>query len=404
MGSAPRATAADHLRAAGGGVDVFVDKQVLDHRNVAASDPVDDNGCARSASNAQGMPTPFAHAPTPQEEISLESAARLAAYQWPAWCATLAKFQKKSLRKAIWQLLNTFIPYFVLWYLMILTVQRGYSYVLTLALALLASAFLARVFIFFHDCVHGSFFASERANTIVGYVCGILVFTPLDDWRSSHFLHHETFANLDARGYGDISLMTVAEYRRATPRRRASYRLYRNAIILFGLGPIYHFFLNQRFPTWNTGRAEHRSVLITNLGIVAMALLATWAIGWKTYLLIQIPVLWLAGMAGIWLFYVQHQFEGVYWARNDRWDPLRAAFDGSSFYQLPAVLRWFTGSIGYHFVHHLQYGIPNYQLKACYDAIPELQRKPPLTLRKSLASARLKLWDEDLQKLVGFPR
>ena len=320
------------------------------------------------------MPTAFSLVPTPEETVSRRSAEYLARYAWPAWYGDLRKFQEKSLRKAIWQLVDTFIPYFFLWYLMIRTIKLGYSYLLTLALALPAAAFLARIFIFFHDCVHGSFFASDRANTILGYVCGLLVFTPLEDWRFSHFLHHETFANLDARGYGDITLMTLTEYKNSSFRRRLGYRLYRNVFILFGLGPVFHFFFNQRFPTWNTGRAEHRSVIITNLGMVAIGLFAAWAIGWKTYLLIQVPVLWLAGAAGIWLFYVQHQFEGVYWARTDEWDPLRAAFEGSSFHKLPAVLRWFSGNIGYHFVHHLQYGIPNYRLKACYDAIPELQR------------------------------
>jgi omega-6 fatty acid desaturase (delta-12 desaturase) len=349
------------------------------------------------------MPTPFALAPTPEETISRRSAAYLSTYVWPEWYAALTRFQEKSLGKAIGQLVDTFIPYLFLWYLMIRTIKLGYSYFLTLALALPAAAFLARIFIFFHDCVHGSFFASDRANTIVGYVCGILVFTPLEDWRFSHFLHHATFANLAARGYGDISLMTVDEYKNASCRRRIGYRIYRNTFILFILGPVFHFFFNQRFPTWNTGRAEHRSVIVTNLGIAALVLAATWTIGWKTYLLIQVPVLWLAGMLGIWLFYVQHQFQGVYWARTDEWDPLRAAFEGSSFYRLPAVLRWFTGSIGYHFVHHLQYGIPNYQLKACYEAVSELHRKRPLTIRKSLACLRLKLWDEDLQQLVGFP-
>jgi acyl-lipid omega-6 desaturase (Delta-12 desaturase) len=349
------------------------------------------------------MPTPFALAPSPEETISRRSTAYLSTYAWPAWYGALTRFQEKSLGKAIWQLLDTFIPYLFLWYLMIRTIKLGYSYLLTLALALPAAAFLARIFIFFHDCVHGSFFASDRANTIVGYLCGILVFTPLEDWRFSHFLHHATFANLDARGYGDISLMTVDEYKNSSRRRRIGYRLYRNTFILFILGPVFHFFLNQRFPTWNTGRAEHRSVIVTNLGIAAFVLAAVWTIGWKTYLLVQVPVLWLAGMAGIWLFYVQHQFEGVYWARTGKWDPLRAAFEGSSFYKLPTVLRWFTGSIGYHFVHHLQYGIPNYHLKACYDAVPELHRKRPLTIRKSLSSPRFKLWDEDLQQLVGFP-
>jgi acyl-lipid omega-6 desaturase (Delta-12 desaturase) len=348
------------------------------------------------------MPTPFALIPTPEEEISRRSAERLSTYAWPPWYGALTKFQEKSLPKAVWQLVSTFIPYFSLWYLMVLTIRLGYPYPVTLALALPAAALLTRIFIFFHDCVHGSFFASARANTILGYVCGLLVFTPLEDWRFSHFLHHATYANLDARGYGDVSLMTVKEYRSSSRRQRIGYRLYRSALVLFGLGPVFHFVFYQRFPTWNTGRAERRSVIMTNLGIAALALGAVWTIGWKTFLLVQVPVLWLAGTAGVWLFYVQHQFEGVYWARTDQWDPLRAALEGCSFYRLPAVLRWITGNIGYHFIHHLQEGIPNYHLKACYDAVPQLRHKPPLTLRQSLACARLKLWDEDRQRLVGF--
>jgi len=337
-------------------------------------------------------------------EVPPRGAVDLSTYPWPAWYGSLTKYQQRDLGKAAWQLVNTFVPYLLLWYLMIRSIQQGYPYVLTLALALVAAAFLARIFIFFHDCVHGSFFASDRANTILGYVCGILVFTPLEDWRFTHYRHHDTYANLDARGYGDITLMTMSEYRGSSLRKRMGYRLYRNPLVLFGLGPLFHFMFRQRLPTWHTGRAEHRSVLLTDLGIVAIASIATWIIGWKTYLLIQVPVLWMAGAAGIWLFYVQHQFAGVYWARSDNWDPVRAAFDGSSFYDLPPVLRWFSGNIGYHFLHHIQYGIPNYHLQACYDAVPELHRKTPLTLRKSLTSVRLKLWDEEVQKLVGHSR
>jgi len=337
------------------------------------------------------------------DEVPTPGPVDLATYPWPDWYGALTKFQGKSLGKAAWELVSTFIPYFFLWYLMIRTIQSGYSYLLTLALAMLAAAFLVRVFIFFHGCVHGSFFASERANTILGYLCGILVFTPLEDWRFSHFKHHETYANLDARGYGDVWLMTLREYLNSNRRHQFRYRLYRSPLVLFGPGPLFHFMFLHRFPTWKTGRTEHRSVLVTDLALVAVALIAAWVMGWKTYLLIQVPVLWLAGIGGIWLFYVQHQFDGVYWARADQWDPVRAAFDGSSFYKLPAVLRWFSGNIGYHFLHHVQYAIPNYNLKACYDAVPELHRKRPLTMRQSLASLRLKLWDEEQQKLVGFP-
>jgi acyl-lipid omega-6 desaturase (Delta-12 desaturase) len=327
----------------------------------------------------------------------------LSVYPWPPWYGRVTEFRQRNLGKAIWQLVNTFVPYLLLWYLMIRCAQRGCPYLVILALAVLAAGFLARIFIMFHDCVHGSFFVSERANTLLGYVCGVLAFTPLEDWRFSHFRHHETYANLDGRGYGDISLMTLQEYRSAPLSKRMRYRLYRNPLVMFGLGPLFHFMFRQRFPTWHTGRPEHRSVLITDLGIVAVGLMASLIVGWKTYLLLQIPVLWMAGAAGIWLFYVQHQFEGVYWARTNQWDPVRAAFLGASFYDLPAVLRWFSGNIGYHYIHHIEYGIPNYNLPACYRAIPELQGKAALTWRKSLRCIRLKLWDEEGQKLVGWP-
>jgi len=332
-----------------------------------------------------------------------QGAVDLGTYAWPPWYRSVTAYGQKSVGKAIWQLVNTFIPYLLLWYLMVGCIELGYPYVLTLALAMLAAGFLSRIFIFFHDCVHGSFFASDRANTLFGYLCGILVFTPLRDWRFSHFRHHETYANLDARGYGDVTLMTVEEYRGSPRAERMRYRLYRNPFVLFGLGPLFHFLFRQRFPSRHTGRPEHRSVLITDLGVLAVALIASLTLGWKTYLLIQIPVLWMAGAAGIWLFYVQHQFEGVYWARTDQWDPVRAALFGASFYDLPAVLRWFSGNIGYHFIHHIQYGIPNYNLQACYRAVPELRSKARLTLGQSLRCVRLKLWDEQAQKLVGWP-
>jgi acyl-lipid omega-6 desaturase (Delta-12 desaturase) len=328
----------------------------------------------------------------------------LSRYPWPPWYSRVTAFRKRSLGKAMWQLANTIVPYALLWWLMIRFVRLGYSWLLLVPLAVLAAGFLARIFIFFHDCVHGSFFASKRANTLVGYACGILAFTPLEDWRFSHFRHHDTYANLDARGYGDITLMTVDEYRQASRRQRLLYRLYRSPWVIFGLGPLFHFMFRQRFPTKHTGRLEHRSVLVADLGIVVIALMLSWVMGWKAYLIVQSAVLWLAGAAGIWLFYVQHQFEGVYWARTAEWDPVRAAFMGASFYDLPAVLRWFSGNIGYHFVHHIEYGIPNYNLPSCYRAIPELQDKARLTWRGSLHCVSLKLWDEKAQKLVGWPR
>jgi len=323
-------------------------------------------------------------------------------YRWPDWYRELKRFEARDRRKAGWQLADTLIPYLLLWVLMVRSIQLGVPYAWTLLLAVPAGALLVRIFILFHDCVHSSFFASTKANTVVGYLCGTLVFTPLEDWRFTHLRHHATYANLDARGVGDITTLTVAEYVKSPWPKRLQYRLYRNPLVLFGVGPLYYFLIQQRWPSRAVSKLARRSVLFTNLLVAAVALTAAWTIGFKTYLLVQLPVLGLGGAGGIWLFYVQHQFAGVYWARKEDWDPLRAAVDGSSFYNLPAVLGWFSGSIGIHFLHHLRARIPNYNLKRCYEAIPELHAKEPLTLRQSLESPRLKLWDEERQALVGF--
>lgn len=322
---------------------------------------------------------------------------------WPDWHQKLKSFQVSSDLKALWQLLNTVVPYFFLWYLMVRSIQLNFSYIWTLILALPAAAFLVRLFILFHDCVHDSFLRSKRGNSFFGYLLGVLVFTSFEDWRFTHLRHHGTYANLDSRGFGDIWTMTLKEYHNSSRMKRLRYRIYRNPIVLVGLGALFNFLFYNRFPDLRVKRKERMSVVLTNLLILAMALTAARYIGWQTYLLIQLPVLWLAGGAGIWLFYVQHQFEGGYWSRKSEWEPLRAAMEGSSFYDLPAVLRWFSGNIGYHHIHHLNPMIPNYQLKNCYDSVPELQAKPSLTILRSLRCFRLKLWNEDVQKMVGFP-
>ena len=321
---------------------------------------------------------------------------------WPDWHQSLKKFRDSDNLSASWQLMNTIVPYFCLWYLIVRSIQLGYSYILTLILALFAAAFLVRIFILFHDCVHNSFFRSKNANTFFGYFLGVCAFTSFEDWRFTHLRHHGTYANLDSRGFGDIWTMTLREYKNSPPMKQLRYRLYRNPMILIGLGALFNFLLYNRVPDLRVKRKEWMSVILTNILIVAVVLAAAKIMGWQTYLLIQLPVLWIAGAAGIWLFYVQHQFEGGYWARKSEWEPLRAAMEGSSFYDLPVVLRWFSGSIGYHHVHHLDSNIPNYHLKKCYDAIPELQAKEPLTIIQSLSYCRLKLWDEDLQKMVYF--
>jgi omega-6 fatty acid desaturase (delta-12 desaturase) len=323
--------------------------------------------------------------------------------QWPDWYPALAAFKKNDTGQAIWQLTNTLLPYACLWYLMIRSMQLGYPYPLTLVLAVPAGAFLVRSFILFHDCVHGSFFKWQVANTFFGYFIGVLTFTSFEDWRFAHLRHHVTYANLDARGFGDIWTMTLTEYETSPPKKRLQYRLYRNALVMIGLGALFTFLLANRLPTRKVKRKQRISVLYTNLLIVAVIWIADRFIGWRTYLLIQLPVFWFAGAAGVWLFYVQHQFPGGYWVRKGDWEPLRAAMEGSSFYKLPPILRWFTSNIGYHHVHHLSPRIPNYRLKKCYDAVPALQAKAPLTIRQSISCIRLKVWDEKLHQMVAFP-
>ena len=320
----------------------------------------------------------------------------------PAWLASLAEHGRPDLRRAIWQLVNTLVPYLALWVLMVILVRRGASYWAVLALAVPAAALLVRVFIFFHDCCHGSFFASRRANTVLGYISGILTFTPFDDWRRSHATHHVTAGDLDRRGIGDVWTMTVDEYLAAPRLRRLAYRLFRHPAIMFGLGPIGVFLLGQRLAHKGFGKRARLSVLYTNLALLAIVVAASLTIGLRTYVLIQFPVLFMAGSAGIWLFYVQHQFEGVYWARHEAWDPIRAALEGSSYYRLPKVLQWLTGNIGLHHIHHLRPRTPNYQLQRTYEAVPEVRRVEPVTLRSSLKSLRMNLWDEEAQELISF--
>ncbi|MDL0433634.1 fatty acid desaturase [Marinobacter sp. TBZ242] len=322
---------------------------------------------------------------------------------WPDARPALKQYRTPSLGKAIWQLINTLVPYAGLWYLMILSIRHDVSYLWTLALSVVAAAFLVRLFILFHDCVHGSLLPSTRANTWVGRLLGVLVFTPFDDWRLSHLRHHVSYANLDTRGFGDIWTLTLREYNELPRLKRWLYRLYRNPVVLLGFGAIFNFLLSNRLPSKKVQRKERKSVVFTNLAIVGVFLIAAQTIGWQTYLLIQLPVLWFAGMGGIWLFYVQHQFEGGYWARKGEWDALRAAMEGSSYYQLPTILRWFSANIGYHHIHHLNARIPNYRLPECYNEVSAVREKEPLTLRQSLHSFRLKLWDESQQKMVAFP-
>lgn len=312
----------------------------------------------------------------------------------------MAKYQKPSAPKALWQIVNTLVPYALLWYLMYLSL--AVSWWLTIPLAILAGAFLVRIFIIFHDCGHGSFFKSRRANNVWGFLCGLLTFTPFYHWRWEHSLHHATSGDLDRRGIGDVWTMTVQEYLESSRGKRFAYRLARNPIVLFVLAPLYVFLIRHRLPKAAASHRERSSVYWMNLAIFGMAAVLAAIFGLEAYLLIQFTALMVAGSAGFWLFYVQHQFEGVYWERRDEWDYAAAALQGSSFYKLPRVLQWFSGNIGFHHIHHLSSRIPNYNLERCHNANSLFQQVKPVTLFTSFKSLTFRLWDEQRRKLVGY--
>lgn len=312
----------------------------------------------------------------------------------------LEPFQTPSLARSLRQLANSVLPYFALWAVMIRTVE--FSYPLTLGLAALAGLFLVRVFIIFHDCGHGSFFRSRAANEWVGFFTGVLTLTPHHQWWRNHALHHAHAGNLDKRGTGDVWTLTVQEFREKPWYARLGYALVRQPAFMLTVGPFLVFAIQHRFPTKASRAKEKRSILLTNLVLAAAITALCLTIGWKAYLMIHLPVLLVAGAAGIWLFYVQHQFEGTYWDRSGSHDFVRAALEGSSFYRLPRVLQWFTGNIGFHHVHHLSPRIPNYRLEACHRAFASFHRVHSLTLRTSLRSLQLRLWDEHERRLVGW--
>lgn len=320
----------------------------------------------------------------------------------PEWYKGTALYAKADTRVAIRQLLVSVTLYLLMLGMMIMTVRHGHHYGITLLLGVGAAALFSRIFIFFHDCTHGSFLPSPRWNRNVGYLCGILTFTAFHDWRRSHSGHHITVGDLDRRGMGDITTMTVEEYLAAPRLKRLAYRLYRHPLITFGIGPLYYFLLRNRYPSPGAKKIDFISVICTNLAIAAIVVAATLTIGFNTYVKVQLPVLVMAATLGVWLFYNQHQFEGVYWSRHEEWDPWRAAMEGASYYQMPPLLQWVTGNIGIHHVHHVRPGIPNYRLQECYDATPELQEIKPLTLLKSLGSIHLNLYDEERRMLVSF--
>lgn len=314
----------------------------------------------------------------------------------------LAPYRNASWKSGLFQLFNTVIPFAVLWALMARSLET--SYLLTFLLAIPAAFLYVRLFIFQHDCGHGSFLPSSAANRWVGAALGVVTLFPYGYWKKTHAIHHATSGNLDEREFGDIRTLTVREYRALSPWRRFGYRIYRNPIVLFVVGPAYQFVVKHRFPfdiPWSWKR-EWASVLLNNLAIAAVGGLLSMVVGWKIVLMVHLPIVLLAGSMGVWLFYVQHQFEETYWAKKDAWDFYRAGVHGSSFYDLGPVLHWLTGNIGYHHIHHLASRIPNYRLAAAFHENPPLQQVTRLTLWQSLRCARLKLWDEERSRLIRF--
>ena len=314
--------------------------------------------------------------------------------------SNVLNFQLASRRKAQWQLINSFLPYAVLWIGMVYALSV--SYWLMLPLAVLAAGFLARIFIIFHDCGHGSFLKSKRANHAIGIVAGLLNLTPYRHWRWQHALHHGTAGDLDRRGSGDIWTLTVEEYIRSTRWKRFAYRLARNPVVLFVIAPVYVFAVHHRFAVDAAPERERRSVQYTNWALLAITLAMSALIGFKSFLLIQLTVSAFAGAAGLWLFYVQHQFDGADWARGSDWEYTDAALKGSSYYKLPKILQWFTGNIGFHHIHHLSPKIANYHLEPCHDSDPFFQSIRPLTLMASFKCLTYRLWDEQRRVFVGF--
>jgi omega-6 fatty acid desaturase (delta-12 desaturase) len=318
----------------------------------------------------------------------------------PYWKQALAPYAKPSVPRSVLDLLTSVVPYFALSYVMYLLLDVNYLY--SLAVGVLAAGFLLRTYIMFHDCTHGSFLPTKRANAWLGSVLALIVYHPFASWRHAHAVHHASAGDLDRRGVGDVPVLTVAEYNAKSNRDKLIYRLYRNPLIMFGIGPIWALMIQPRTFKRSERPRIKRSVHVTNLVLLVVITGMCFLMGPAEFFLVQMPTAWLAGAAGVWLFYVQHQFEDAYWESTDSWSYADAALRGSSYLKLPKVLQYFTGNIGLHHVHHLSSRVPNYNLQAAHDNNPIFHDVPVLTLGDGLRAVRLKLWDEESQRLVGF--
>jgi len=320
-----------------------------------------------------------------------------------AWTQKLLRYREPSSTRSVVELVISAAPLAALWALMWLFYSFGFWW-LSLLLALPAAGFLVRLFMIQHDCGHGSFFSGRLANDWIGRILGVLTLTPYDTWRREHAIHHAGAGNLDRRGIGDIDTLTVSEYFARSRWGRLQYRLYRHPVVMFGVGPAYFFLLQQRWPakSLSAGWQPWLSTMATNGAIALVAAVLAWAIGIDAFLLVHLPIVLIAGSIGVWLFYVQHQFEHTSWDESGTWSPQVAALHGSSHYDLPAVLRWFTANIGVHHVHHLNSRIPFYRLPRVLRDRPELRQIGRLTLAESFRCVRLALWDGTQRRLVSF--
>lgn len=312
----------------------------------------------------------------------------------------VAPFAKSDTKKSIIQIINTVPPIFILWFLAYQSLDI--SIWLTLGICAVAAGFVVRTFIIFHDCTHGSFFKNKKANDVVGTITGVLTMFAYEKWKREHSIHHATSSNLDKRGVGDIWVMTIEEYVKASKWQRFAYRCYRNPLVLFGLGPLYLVLITSRFNQKDARRKERLNTYLTNVILVALYAGGILLVGWQSFLLIQGTIMFVAGMLGIWLFYIQHTFEDSYFEEESEWDYVKAAVEGSSYYKLPKVLQWATGNIGFHHVHHLAPRVPNYNLEMAHELTPPLHKATTITLKTSLESLKYRLYDPANKTFVTF--
>ena len=311
---------------------------------------------------------------------------------WVDFSKNINKYQTPCLRKSIWQITDTFIPYIGLW--IAIMYSLSVSLWLTAFLIFLAAGFLVRLFIIFHDWGHGSFFKSGTANEVVGKFFGILAFTPYYKWHNQHLRHHANIGNLDKRGEGDVWTLTKTEYLASSKWGKLKYRVYRNPLIMFGIGSLWVFLIQNRMTSKTMTKKEKVNIYFTNAALLLLCIIMSMAIGFTNFLIIQLLILYISAIGGLYLFYMQHQFEDVTWFRSDNWNYRTVALEGSSFVKFPKLFQWFSGNIGFHHIHHLNSRIPNYNLNKCYRENQVFRDIKPVTFFKSFRSLNLRLWDE----------